>query len=61
MLVVIKAKTPSGRLEVRENPETKVEAGGEATYNRTAVSTADQPNQPSNHAVAWMNTVTHQK
>ena len=55
----------------REN--TNGEAGGaleyrdrkgrrdEATHKRTAVSTADHSNQPSNHAAPWMKTVAHQK
>jgi len=60
MLATIKEKTPRGRLRVDLNskPESR---GDEMTYKRMAVSTADHWNQPSNHAVAWINTETIQK
>ena len=46
-----------GALEYRDQEGR----GGEATHKRTAISTADHPNQPSNHAAPWMKTVAHQK
>lgn len=46
-----------GALEYRDQKGR----GDEATHKRTAVSTADHPNQPSNHAAPWMKTVAHQK